>query len=236
MNAENRGQRSEVGDQKIPAGYIEDAQGRLVRAETVPPQDMMRDELVRGIVGGAKFRAANLKAWRAQVLGDVQAFATLVAEKYGAKLGRGAGLTLNSYDGRFRVVIAKDDKVTFNEQLAAAKALIWECVEKWTDGSRSEIKAIVSAAFKASRNGKLSITKIMALRQVQIDDPQWLKAMDALTDSLQVVGSATYLRCYERVGSSDKYQIINLDVFPEDQSGGDGGQKSEVSGQEGGAS
>lgn len=201
----------------IPAGYIPDSQGRLVREEAVRPQDLMRDKLVREVVAGAKFRAANLRAWREQVLGEIRAFAELVAEKYGCTLSRGQNVTLNSYDGKFRVVVAKDDKVTFNEELAVAKEMIWSCVERWTDGSRSEIKAIVAAAFKTSRNGKLSITKIMALRQVQIDDPQWLKAMDALTDSLQVVGSATYLRCYERVGLSDKYQLINLDVFPQEE-------------------
>lgn len=229
MKTKVRGQMSEVGaglvpgaPSAIPAGWIPDAQGRLVRAEAVPPQDALRDQLVREIVQGAKFRAANLKAWRAQVLDDVRAFAATVAEKYGCKLGRGQGITLNSFDGALRVVIAKDDRVTFNEQLAIAKEMIWKCVERWTDGSRSEIRALVDAAFKASRNGKLSVTKIMSLRQVKIEDAEWLRAMDALTDSLQVVGSATYIRVYERMGSTDKYSLINLDVFPQEDGGEQG--------------
>lgn len=202
-------------EQEIPPGWIKDAMGRLVRQEAVPVQDSMRDKLVRDIVAGAKFRAANLKAWRMSVLGDVQAFTEVVAEKYKARIGKGQNITLNSYDGSLRVMIVRDNKVTFNEQLAVAKTMIWKCVERWTDGSRSEIRALVDAAFKTSRTGQMSVSKILALRQVEIDDPEWLRAMDALTDSLQVVGSATYIRVYER-DSAGAMSRIDLDVFPEE--------------------
>ena len=36
--------------------------------------------------------------------------------------------------------------------------------------------------------------------------------MQAIGESLQVVGSKSYIRLYERVGESDKYQLISLDV------------------------
>ena len=216
MNAAKQGAKSvEQGAGNIPAGYIPDAQGRLVREGDVAPQDMLRDQLVREIVQGAKFRAANLKAWRAQVLDDVQQFAELAAEKYKTKLGRGHNITLNSFDGSLRVVIARDKRDTFNESLAVAKKMIWACVERWTEGSRGEIHALVNAAFKTSRNGQMSVSKIMALKQVKIEDTEWLRAMDALTDSLQTIGSATYIRIYER-DSAGAMSRIDLSVFPDE--------------------
>ena len=37
-------------------------------------------------------------------------------------------------------------------------------------------------------------------------------AMKAISESLQVVGSKEYIRFYERIGSSDQYQPISLDI------------------------
>ena len=45
-----------------------------------------------------------------------------------------------------------------------------------------------------------------------IKDPRWLNAMQAISESVQVVNSKAYVRVYERIGDSDQYQPISLDV------------------------
>ena len=52
----------------------------------------------------------------------------------------------------------------------------------------------------------------LALRRLDIRDEKWQKAMQAISESLQVVGSKEYIRFYERVGDSDQYQPISLDL------------------------
>ncbi|MDT4878980.1 hypothetical protein FQZ97_1146180 [compost metagenome] len=45
--------------------------------------------------------------------------------------------------------------------------------------------------------------------RLEIDDPEWKRAMEALKDSIQVNGKAVYIRVYKRVGD-DRYEPVNL--------------------------
>ncbi|EFA27968.1 conserved hypothetical protein [Haemophilus influenzae HK1212] len=50
------------------------------------------------------------------------------------------------------------------------------------------------------------------MRRVDIQDERWQNAMQAISESVQVVSSKAYVRLYERVGESDQYVPIALDV------------------------
>ena len=71
---------------------------------------------------------------------------------------------------------------------------------------------LINDAFRTDRNGELRTARILALRRHDIADPRWVKAMDAISDALQVTGSKLYVRVYERVGDSDQYRPISLDI------------------------
>jgi hypothetical protein len=47
---------------------------------------------------------------------------------------------------------------------------------------------------------------------LEIDDDHWKAAMQAVRDSIMVSGSAVYIRVYERIGDSDNYKAIPLDL------------------------
>ena len=46
----------------------------------------------------------------------------------------------------------------------------------------------------------------------EIEDSQWKLAMEAIRDSIQTNGTTTYIRLYERVGETDQYKAIPLDL------------------------
>jgi hypothetical protein len=104
------------------------------------------------------------------------------------------------------------DTLTFDEGLQAAKALIDECVHEWTEGARSEIRALINDAFNVDKEGKISTGRILSLRRLDIQDEKWQRAMSALSDSVRVQCSRSYIRVYERVGDTDQYQAIPLDI------------------------
>ena len=52
----------------------------------------------------------------------------------------------------------------------------------------------------------------LGLRRLNISDEKWQMAMQAIGESLQVVGSKEYIRFYQRVGTTDKYEAISLDI------------------------
>lgn len=61
------------------------------------------------------------------------------------------------------------------------------------------------------KKGNISTTRVLGLRRLQITDEKWQRAMDALSDSLQVHISKPFVRVYRR-GEDGEYQLMNLDV------------------------
>jgi hypothetical protein len=53
---------------------------------------------------------------------------------------------------------------------------------------------------------------VLGLRRLDIKDERWLKAMTAIGEAVQVVGSKAYIRVYERIGDSEMYRSIPLDI------------------------
>jgi hypothetical protein len=197
----------------IPDGYWQDANGRLVPTDLIKDIDKARHELVMEIVAKAKEQHLLLVAFKASTFADISAFVELSAEKYNAKVGGNKGnITLMSFDGKYKLVRQMQDNLAFDERLQAAKALIDACIKDWTQGSRSEIKALIDNAFQVDKEGKISTGRVLGLRRLDIQDPQWQSAMQAISDSVQVLGSKPYIRIYERVGDSDNYQPISLDL------------------------
>ncbi|MGY6090364.1 DUF3164 family protein [Avibacterium paragallinarum] len=193
--------------------YWRDAKGNLTPEELVKDIDKERDALVQEWVAKAKALNEEMSHFKGGVFGDIQAFVELSAEKYGAKLGGNKGnITLFSYDGKYKIQRAINDHLQFDERIQAAKALIDECLNEWSEGSRPELKTLIERAFNVDKEGNLNTGRILGLRRVEITDPRWLNAMQAISESVQVVSSKAYVRIYERVGDSDQYQQISLDV------------------------
>lgn len=197
----------------IPAGYRRDAQGRLVPEAMIKPLDLARDQLVLDLVARARQVSDTLVAFRERAFDDIEALVELAHEQYGATLGGVKGnLTLQSFDGRYRVLRATQEAITFDERLQAAKSLIDECLRDWTEGARAEVITLINDAFRVDQSGKIRTGSVLALRRLKIDDERWKRAMDAIGEAVQVVGSKSYVRVYERVGDTDRYEQIPLDV------------------------
>jgi hypothetical protein len=197
----------------IPEGFRKDAKGHLVPVEMIKPIDLARDELVIELVDKAKAISKALSAFKAGAFGDIKAFVEMSAEQYKATIGGKKGnVTLLSFDGRYKIVHAVQDSIKFDERLQAARALIDECAAEWTQDARSEVRVLVNEAFRTDKVGEISTGRVLALRRLEISDLRWQRAMQAISDAVQVVGSKSYVRIYERIGDSDQYASIPLDI------------------------
>jgi len=198
---------------QTPAGFRKDAKGRLIPESQIRPIDQLRDELVLSIVDRASELRDELRDFKSDVFSEIQGFVETSAQEYDVQLGGKKGnVTLVSFDGRFRIQRAIQEHITFDERLQAAKALIDECLREWTADARPEIATIVQDAFRVDAGGNIRTGQVLGLRRLDIDDKRWLKAMDAISDAVQVTGSKSYVRIYERVGDSDQYRPISLDI------------------------
>jgi hypothetical protein len=192
--------------------YKRNPQGYLVPIEMIKPVDLLRDELVTKLVNNAKTLSGILAKYRGEAFSEIANFVDLSAKEYGAALGGVKGnVTLMSFDGRFKIVRQYQETITFDERLQAAKALVDSCITRWAKDSNAELRALVNDAFQVDKEGRINTQRVLSLRRLDIDDEEWKQAMKAIGDSVQVASSKTYLRFYERVGDSDKWDVISLD-------------------------
>ena len=198
---------------EVPEGYRTNSRGDLVLEKSIKSVDLVRDRLVMEIVEKSKKQHEKLVTLKAEIFGDIEAFVDLSLEQYKTKLGGSKGnVTLTSFDGKYKIIRANADNVIFDERLQAAKALIDECLREWSSGAHPGLIALVNDAFRTDKNGELRTNRVLALRRHDITDDRWKRAMDAIADSLQVVGSKSYIRVYERIGGSESYRQIPLDI------------------------
>lgn len=196
----------------LPAGYRADPKGRLVPEDSIKEIDKLRDDLVNELVEKALPLQRALVEFRTEAMNSIKAFAELSAEKYGVSLGgRKGNMSLTSFDGSFRILLNIDDYLVFDERLQAAKALIDECLHEWTKDSRHEIRALIGDAFQVDKQGKINTGRVLGLRRLDIQDPKWKLAMDAISESVQVAASKEYVRIYRRT-KDDQYELISLDL------------------------
>ncbi|MEI8607843.1 DUF3164 family protein [Enterovibrio sp. Hal110] len=197
---------------QIPQGYRVNAQGHMVPESQIKPIDLIRDDLVQNVVTAARQQQQALAAFKLLAMNEVTDFVDLSAEAYDVKYGGTKGnVTLMSFDGRYKLVRAKGEHRVFDERIQAAKTLIDACINRWSENVNDHIKALVDHAFRVIKQGRIDVNQVLSLRQLDIDDDQWNEAMDAIADSIQVTGTSSYLRLYER-NSDDSYRQIPLDI------------------------
>lgn len=191
--------------------FMKNAQGAFIPIENVKPVDKLRDDLVKNLMSQTKKVQKIIEDHRNICWEDIKAFLEISASEHNVKYGGEKGnITLLSYDGKYKVVIANQDYISFNEKLQIAKDLIDECIRKWAKGADKNLLALVNDAFKVDKQGKISTEKILGLRRLEINDFTWNEAMKAITESITVEDSKRYIRFYERRDKDGKYEHISL--------------------------
>ncbi|RVG08831.1 DUF3164 family protein [Sinorhizobium meliloti] len=208
---EDRPQSGEVMVNGRP--YMPDAKGNLVPVEAIKPADKLEDETVRKIIGHARDLSAQIGRFKQHTFDDLGDFEALLAQEYGAAKGGAKGnKTFMTFDGLMKVQVQVQDYIDFGPQLQIAKGLVDECLNEWSADSRPEIRAIVTRAFNTDKAGQINRAEIFMLLRLDIEDERWRRAMDAIRDAMRVVGSRTYVRCYERCSIKDNWQAVTIDL------------------------
>lgn len=193
--------------------YIGDGKGGWVPVELVKAEHLLEDEVVRKIVSYAIDLSGQVARFKTHTFEDLGAFEALLSQEYDLTKGGVKGnKTFMSQDGLFRVQVQVADHIDFGPQLQIAKALIDECLNEWAADSRPEIRAIVTKAFNTDKSGQVNRAEIFMVKRLEIDDPRWRQAVDAIDAAIRVVGSKTYVRCYQRPRFDAPWEAITIDL------------------------
>lgn len=198
----------------VPKGFWRNAKGGFDPVSRIKDVDKLRDALVKSLCATAEEQSGVLTKLRQQAMAEVSEFIRLSAELHGAKFrgeaGKG-GVTLFSYDGKYKVQRSCGESIGFTEGAQVAKQLMDECLQTWGKGSSHNYRAIVNSAFETDASGGLSVSRLMALRKPKIDDPKWQQALQILDESMVAVSSKMYIRFFKR-NEHGEYQPIPLDL------------------------
>lgn len=193
--------------------YMQDARGALMPLDLVRQTDRLEDQTVRALCGFAFDLSQQLARFKGHSYADFGALMALLSEEYGVqKGGRKGNVTLTSYDGRFRVQFAVAERMTFGPELQVARALFDECLAEWSEDTRSELKALIADAFRVDKEGNVSREALFRLMRVASEDPRWNRAIEAIKDSIRVIGSKSYIRFYRRDDPLGGWDAIPLDL------------------------
>lgn len=195
-----------------PKDWI-DAKGRKVPDRLVSDVDKLKQQTIDKVVDYAVELSEQIARFKGHTFDDVYSLLDLLKQEYGAKIGGKKGnIDLVGFDGCRKVQITVADHITFGPELQVAKTLIDEYIDEVIEGSSDEIRVLVTHAFETDKPGHVNREALFSLRRLNITHPKWISAMQAITDSMQVVGSKAYARAYQRDTSDSAWEMIPLNI------------------------
>lgn len=178
--------------------YCINSAGSMVPIEAVRDIDKLRDSVVTRIAEKIKALEVYMKEVKAQCMSDIEEFLVISAEQYNVKMGGSKGnVMLTSYDGSEQIVLAKANNLVVNEGVNMAKVLIDEYLADITSEASPDLRAIVTLAFRV-KQGRMDVKRLMELKQCDIRDERWLKAMKIISDSVTVASTTPCLRLRDK--------------------------------------
>ena len=187
-----------------------DPKGRSVPQKYVKPLDRKRDMVVELAVREALRLEAQMEKVKSKILGRITNYIHTMETELGApRTGKG-NIVLTGFSGDKQVEFKINDVITLDEKMLAAKAIIDECLTKWSEGAHKNLRIVVDQAFQVDKRGKVDTRAILGLRALNINDKKWKHAMDLIADSITIIGTRQYLQIRVRESASDKFRAINL--------------------------
>lgn len=198
----------EVGGEK----YMRDGKGNLIALSLVKPQRQLEDETVRKVMRFAIDLSAQVARFKGHTFEDLNALQSLLEQHYGAKAGGKKGnVTFSTFDDTMRVEVKIADQLAFGPELQSAKKLVDECLIEWGADSHAALRALVNKVFSVEKEGQINRGELFSLLAMEIEDKRWQSAMEAIRDSIRVIGSKTYLRFRER-DDQGAWSTVTIDL------------------------
>ncbi|WP_291639112.1 DUF3164 family protein [Bosea sp. (in: a-proteobacteria)] len=198
----------EVGAEK----FMRDARGNLMAYGAVKPQRLLEDEMVRKVMFFARDLSDQVRRFKGHTFEDLAAFQSLLEQQYKVPPSTGKGnCSYTTFDDSMRVEVKIADQITFGPELQAAKKLVDECLREWGADSHEMIRSLVNNVFSVEKEGQINRGELFSLLAIEHSDPRWQSAMEAIRDSIRVIGTKAYLRFRVRDGQG-AWSTVTIDL------------------------
>lgn len=177
------------------ARFMRDPKGNLMAVSQIKAQRILEDETVRKIMRFALDLSAQIARFKGHTFADLNAFESLLEQQYGASQRSAKGnVTYSTFDDTMKVEVRIADQIAFGPELRAAKKLVDECLVEWGADSHEALRSLVNRVFNVEKEGQINRGELFSLLAMEVADKRWQSAMDAIRDSIRVIGTKAYLR------------------------------------------
>ncbi|MDP1664103.1 MAG: DUF3164 family protein [Methylobacter sp.] len=207
-------------DPAVP--MMKDSKGRHCPVDIIKDIDLARDRLVNNRNTRAQELSQLIEAFKAETFADIDAFIEVSNSEHAAKIGVASengkrkawkgNIQLINYAGTEKVSLKINDKIAFNEKLNNAMEKLQDLIKAHSSDIDEIIKVLINEAFRVDKTGFIDTQKVLELRRYKIDHPVWKSAMDDIAESIQIVGSKSYLQFFHRETPEAEWQGIALDI------------------------
>jgi hypothetical protein len=198
---------------KDDAGNWIDGAGNHIPVKYVDPVAKKRDTLVEKLHRSAVQAQERLRKFKEQARIEIGKYLDWLAETNGEEaLNPGGNYALDSFSGNLRISVKVNKVIHFDERLQLAKQKIERCAEEWSVGANENLQVVVSHAFSTDKKGNVDTNRILGLRNWKIKDPEWLSAMDLITDAITITGTREYLLFQVKDSADAEWRTIRLDL------------------------
>lgn len=121
-------------------------------------------------------------------------------------------ITLQSFDGLKKVQISIQTHIDFDEKLGLAKEKIDQFLKQETESASPVLKTLVMKVFEVDKKGNINAKQVLALKSYDIQEPIWVEAMHIIDDAIEIVGSKSYIRFYERKHINNDWSNISINI------------------------
>lgn len=203
-----------------PKDTLTDAKGRHCPVGIISEIDLARNQLVNKRNQKAQELSALIEAFKSETFAEIDAFIAISNGDYQAKIGtvpKGGkpwkgNLQLINYNATQKICLKISDRIAFNEKLNNAMEKLQGLIKEHSSDIDEIIKVMVNEAFRIDQAGYIDAKKVLDLRRYNISHPVWQSAMEDINQSIQVIGSKSYLQFWYRDTPESDWQGIPLDI------------------------
>jgi len=186
-------------------------QGKPVPTAYIKQYDKKRDSMVEKTSDMMDTLLKRIAITKGRIIELFDKFLEESERLNDVQIGGGKGnVSITNFSGNLKIERCVSEIHEFDERRNQGIALIQKCIEKWSEDVKGPIKAIVNQLFD-ERTG-IDWKSYIKLKSYKIDDKDWKKAMDILSEAERVIGTKTYFRIYKRDNIEDKWRYRSSDI------------------------
>lgn len=189
---------------------MENAFGDDIQIKNIKPKDLLINDTVLPIAVIWEELSAQIKRFKTYSLLEILAMADVLFELHGVKRGGSEGnMEFKMYNGLYKVTVGIQKSFCFGPEIHVARQKMIEALDCYPEEA-NDLKAMVTTAY-TQIDGQLRVAEILRLRNLEINNPLWIEALDIIAKALEVKSSKRQLRLHKR-NDSGGYDPIPLDI------------------------